>query len=376
MKRYRDSLLDFTDRGWNDLYEIVDDPLFREHEAEKIYRNLTQEQRRIPFCDYLKRFLYDSAGLSGPYQEIPLSEYQGILRAAFRETGTPASFEDSSTRLSAALTNWLSQKTVSRQAILLLGFGLSLSVAEVNAFLMRALHGEALRDSDPREMIAKYCYDYGFGFPKFEELWERFEEENWENAEDPEENKLFARLKEAGGADPERSLNAAFISFMELYKRVCEALAAGQGPLREPFRRPEQITPAELETVFYEGVPRDANDNLLPLKNSALYEVFCDRRLTRKRIHSLLRKETAVDRSDLITLNFYLWSREDKEDPQPRKRYSHFVEDTNRILRQAGFDELYAALPYESFLMMCMLTDDPMDTYTEVWERSYKTAQE
>ena len=141
-------------------------------------------------------------------------------------------------------------------------------------------------------------------------------------------------------------------------------------------RRAEEVTPADLEAVLYEGVPRDTNDNLLPLKESALYEVFGDRRLTRKRIRSLLRKETAVDRSDLITLNFFLWSRKEPEEAQFKKRYSHFAEDTNRLLNQSGFDELYAALPYESFLMMCMLSDDPMDTYTEVWERSYQAVQE
>ena len=150
MKRYRDSLLNYTDRGWNDLYEIVDDPDFCGHEAEKIYRDLTQKQRLIPFCDYLKRFLYDSAGLSGSFREIPLSEYQGILRAAFRETGTPASFDDVSTRLSAASANWLTRNNVSRSTVLLLGFGLMTiySLIHCGTDIRDLIHGEKKEGSE------------------------------------------------------------------------------------------------------------------------------------------------------------------------------------------------------------------------------------
>ena len=47
------------------------------------------------------------------------------------------------------------------------------------------------------------------------------------------------------------------------------------------------------------------------------------------------------------------------------------MDDTNEILEACGFGELYAALPYECFLMMCLLADDPYSTYLEVWESSF-----
>ena len=48
-----------------------------------------------------------------------------------------------------------------------------------------------------------------------------------------------------------------------------------------------------------------------------------------------------------------------------------FTEETNGLLSSCGFGELYAALPYDCFLMLCLLAEDPMMTYTDVWERSY-----
>ena len=39
-------------------------------------------------------------------------------------------------------------------------------------------------------------------------------------------------------------------------------------------------------------------------------------------------------------------------------------------------DPLYVANPFESFVMMCMLTDDPLGSFADVWELSYSAGQE
>jgi len=373
MKKYRDSQLDFTDRGWNTLYEVVDDPAFKTQSAESIYLNLIHQCRPVPFCDYLKRFLYRAASLEGDFRTIPTETYQGILRAAFRETHTPASFEEGSTKLSAASANWLSQRKASRATVLLLGFGLSLSLAEVNEFLLKGLHTEALRRTDPRELLCAYCYDYGYTFPKFEKLQKRYEAADWSAPADEEEAALFQACR-ALREKEQTSDSPRFEVFMSLYEQVRILLAKGYEPdewKQEPAR-PEDFSPADLEAALYEGIPRDAYDNLLPMKRSALYAVFGEGRLSRKRLFSLLHRQTLPERRDLITLNFYLWSQKEKDRLSPRKRFTAFTEDTNRLLSACGFGELYAAIPYECFLMMCLLTNDPLAVYTDVWERSYQ----
>ena len=374
MAEYRDSLLNFTDNAWNELYEIVDDPAFAGQAAEQIYRDLAENRRPVPFCDYLKRFLYDAAALSGPYEAIPLKEYQGILSAAFRETGAPVSFEESSTKMSAAFTNWLTQKAATRGTVLLLGFGLSLSLSEVNAFLLKALHQGALDPSVPRECMAAFCYEHGYTFPKFKEYQVRFEKDRWDHPSG-EETVLFQKLKELKAQDPGRSDARAFASFLSLYDQVRRQLAEEYNQSRREIHsvKPEDISPADVESILYEGVPRDGSDNLLPLKLSSLSGIFSDRRLSRKRIRALLRGETSTDRSDLITLNFFLWARKDMSAGSPQKRFISFSESTNQILRQCGLGELYSALPYECFLMMCLLTQDPFRVYTDVWEKAYQS---
>ena len=370
MKTLRDSGLNFTDQGWDALYNTVDDSQFYGHEAELIYRTLTQTLHPIPFGDYLKRFLYENANLSGDYRLIPQEEYQGILRAAFRDNRTPASFEPSSTRLSAASANWLSRKRVSRDTVLLLGFGLGLSISEVNRFLTKGLGQDALRLSLPRELICSYCYDHGFTFPKYEKLWEHYTKYGTAAPETESDTGLWTALQQLPPESSSGSGEASRLqeSFRRLYHRLRTLLAAGlKGEESAPA---ESITPADVEMALYDGVPRDEGLNLLSMRQSTLYESFGDSRLSRKRIYALLQREVSVARSDLTLLNFYIWSCQ--KTSSPMRRYGNFVDDTNRILRENGFGELYAALPFDCFLMMCQLAEDPLGVYSDVWERSYQ----
>ena len=66
-------------------------------------------------------------------------EYAGIVTSVFQESGTPCSFALVKTTLSQAVRNWLTRDRVSRDTVLLLGFGLYMSVDDVNAFLVKAL---------------------------------------------------------------------------------------------------------------------------------------------------------------------------------------------------------------------------------------------
>ena len=372
MERYRDSQLDFTDRGWENLYSVLDDPVFPGQEAEMIFRSLIQEKQELPFCDYLKRFLYDQAGLSGSFRDIPLKEYQSILRIAFYENQTPPSLDNVSTKFSAASANWLTQKKASRQTVLLLGFGLSLSLSEVNGFFQKALHAEGLRASDPRELIAGYCYDYGYSFPKFEELWERYQENNWSLSEHTKENELIEKLRDLKEKEMPVLDPYLYDVFSGLYEKACSLMKEGRRERNQGLNSAEQdsVSPAAVEALLYEGIPLDAYGNLLPFRESALYPLFSGRRLTRKRIGELLQKKARVDRMDLINLNFLVWIQK-TEGMNPHRRYSTFVEDTNRILSDCNMGDLYSATPYERFLMMCLLTENPLSVYTEVWEKSY-----
>ena len=368
-----DESLSFTDHGWNSLYEVVDDPYFSQKDSEIIYQSLRNSLRIIPFCDHLKRFLYREAGLLGPYQNIPLRDYQEILMTSFRERSAPASFEQTSTtKLSAACLNWLTQKNAARSTVLLLGFGLGLNRSEVNDFLEKGLQEEDLNDEDPQELICGYCYDHGYTWPKYEQLRENWQEGNFSTANN-EERLLFRKLQNLKEGQDTQRAQAQYQAFTELYQKALTLLAANYNRTvwtNNP-RRAADLSAADLESMLYSAVPKDVHGNLTPAKKSALFERFNNRRLTRQRIASLLRRDLPVSRSDLITLNFFIWTQADEE-LSPRKRYLAFVQDTNRILHEGGYGDLYVTLPYECFLMMCLLTEDPMLSYLDIWERSYR----
>ena len=368
-----DESLSFTDHGWNSLYEVVDDPYFSRKDSEMIYQSLRNSLRIIPFCDHLKRFLYREAGMLGPYQNIPLRDYQEILMTSFRERSAPASFEQTSTtKLSAACLNWLTQKNAARSTVLLLGFGLGLNRSEVNDFLEKGLQEEDLNDEDPQELICGYCYDHGYTWPKYEQLRENWQEGNFSIA-NKEERLLFRKLQNLKEGQDTQWAQAQYQAFTELYQKALTLLAANYNRTvwtNHP-RRAADLSAADLESMLYSAVPKDVHGNLTPAKKSALFERFNNRRLTRQRIASLLRRDLPVSRSDLITLNFFIWTQADEE-LSPRKRYLAFVQDTNRILHEGGYGDLYVTLPYECFLMMCLLTEDPMLSYLDIWERSYR----
>ena len=373
MKEYSDDILYFTDRGWDAFYDVADHPDFHKREAAMIYDCLTARMRRIPFCDYLKRFLYENAELAGPFSAVPLSTYQDIIKTAFHEHHTPASFHPSTTKLSAASANWLSQKTASRSTVLLLGFGLGLTRAEVDDFFVKALHETTLRPEDPRELICAWCYENGYTWPKFEQIREKYEREDWTAGPGTREAELMALLKEQKTRDLPGRSDLQFRTFEQLYENARSLLAANYNRTvrqLDPILT-DEITAADMEHILYSVVPKDAYGNLVPAKQSALYPLFDDKRLTRQRINSLLRREIPVVRSDLTTLNFFIWSQVESDEMPPRRRYMTFTEETNGLLSSCGFGELYAALPYDCFLMLCLLAEDPMMTYTDVWERSY-----
>lgn len=424
--RYDDSL-DFTNVALESLYHAVDDEGFRENEdARLIYEQLEKNLRAIPFGDYLKRYIYQKAGLTGKYDEIPLDEYRLILRESFRDNDTPASFEPTTVKLSSLCKNWLTQQTVKRSVVFLLGFGLRMSVEDVNDFLVKALHEPEINSKDPFEVICWYCYKNEYSYPKFERLW-RIYQETPANSLDMgllyteqtagirstmfsihDEATLIAHLaRMKTGKNIARFSVTARKYFDQLYNETCQIIA-------EMYNRTEEeehdayvsryrdnlasntrmydyekvqrvkklkeekkvytaadITESDIEHIIYAAVPTDRHGNLTPAKASKLNEQFAGKRFSRQHMHEILTNKTEIDRFDLITLNFFLFSQKVDEIPIANRRYIQFIDSTNEILAGCCMGQLYIANPYECFLMMCILSDDPLGTYADVWELSY-----
>ncbi len=417
--------LEFTYWAREKFYDVADDPYFRKAETAVIYASLKEKMRLVPFGDYLKRYLFEKAVMSGQYTQIPLDQYVETVCLEFYDRQTPCSFRPTSVRMRNAARNWLEQQTVSRSVVLLLGFGLGMSPDDVNDFLTKALQEPMLNAKDPFEVICWYCYRMGRGFPVFQDLWSKWQTLVQARPEqpactDPEstlsyqdrfsdvrnEEQLFGYCSGLPLAlNSQRQSVSARERFDALYLRAREHVAdiltqTGQDDARilanrlqdelsrddrvndeqrlsrvsrekEHYTvfRSSDVTPADLESILFAAVPQDSHGNLLPVKSSSLREQFAGKRLSRQRISEILSGDAPITRFDLITLNFFNVSQEDFD--SSRKRYASFIDSSNRLLRSCGMGPVYVVNPYECFLLMCMLTEDPLGTFADVWERSY-----
>lgn len=367
--------LDFTNASMEMLYNIVDRLDFTNgNEAEAVYQGLKNTVSNISFSDYLKRYIYQKAGLEGSWREISDNVYASILLNSFEDNAAPASFEPSTIKKSVMAKNWLKQFYVNRQVVLLLGFGLRMSEEDVDEFLTGALKETRLNPKDPFEVICWYCYKNKLLFPVFKRLYDTVMSGTADcdmlpemNENTPEMRKTMYDIRTEN--DLLRYINSlqavsgklktgvtAAKEFANLYNKICGASNLNSG--------------IEIEKLLYDSIPRDDYGNLVPVKESNLSEVFTEKRLTRQRISQIKAGKTQINRYDLMTLNFLVYGR--ISTLLPKRRYIEFIDSTNAILKRCGMSEMYAANPYEWFLMICMLAESPIDTCADVWGMSYE----
>ncbi len=376
----------FTLRAWRQILETLDSGDFWSMEADAIYRTLTARIRVVPFREYLKRYIYEKTGMYRPFATVPAEEYAAIVMDAFQQSGTPCSFETGTTKMHQAVRNWLTRDRVSRESVLLLGLGLYMTVEDVNAFLTKALHGPVLDADDPVEGICLYCYAHGYRYEKFRQLYEMYQsmgtavDRERVEANQPvgraqskkvieEDILLLSKLlegKKEGGTTPVQKERAE--AFRALYDRAGETL--------EALSEGTSGRPRSLERVLSASIPLSAHGNLVPAVRAAAGAAFAQKRFSRQRIHRILAGEQGPGRYDLLTLCFFLGSCTQERAEDRNAALKRFRHDADALLTGLGFGGLYPADPFDAFLILCMLTDDPLGSYSDVMEAAYSDAPE
>ena len=382
------SSLDLTFRSKAAARRAVRSEGFGENGAAAIYTALTKSFGELSFGSFLKRYLYRTAEMTEPFDSVPDETFQKMILEEFASRHVPAHFTPSSASLRKLSRNWLTQKTVSRQVVLLLGFGLGMSLQDVELFLTKGLLETSLSPKDPFEVICWYCYRFGLGFFTFSDLWHSYVSTPSEilryraldektarlrkhRAQIRDETSLMAYLSRFPGYSG--PMKAQSVTAREHFDRLwAEAqqlyaeMISGQNAAIQKIR----ITAAAIESILYASVPRDKQGNLAPARSAKLNGVFSGKRLTRQRASDILSGQTAITRYDLMTLNYLVFSlRQDFLSPAARK--DAFRQSTNRLLEECGMYPLYSANPYESFLELSISTEDPLCTFSDVFELCY-----
>lgn len=381
---------EFTRKAAQRFRQVVSLDGFEDEDADVIFHYLYKEMELVSFGDHLKRYIYERAGLEEPYGEVTQDIYRDIVIDSFHETCTPKSMKPTSTKLTSLVNNWLSQASVKRETVFLLGFGLKMSAEDVSDFLTRVLREQDFDFHNPEEVIYWYCFFRQEGYYKAEELKQKYSQlipdEGYTEAAkvysgelclDTEEKLLkYLAYVKAGADDPMSEKSQAFQEFLHLLNRAKKIIAAMyQGDEEEKNRGKiwdvSEISDSDVEKVICSGIPVNKMGNLKKMSASILARHFSQKRFSRQRINSIMNHKLPVERFDLITLEFFIVSQE-MQDEDPYQRYRHFLDEIQEILHKCGMSEIYIVNPYECFLLMCLLTDCPLAVFADIWEMSYE----
>lgn len=365
----------FTDSAYTVLFSIVDDPAFRERDADMIFEALMTRLDFVNFGAFLKRFIYEKVNPGKPFEELDDDYYRRVIVQSFADTGTPASFEPTTAKLGNLVKNWLTQKVVGRRVVFLLGFGLSMTGDEVDMFLKKALGTQSIRCGDPFERLCSYCYSKGYSYDRFRILYDACTAGGSIPPEFPDEDREITErmhdVKEQEATGHEKRAREIFDSLYEKASRAAARMLERQDDDGEEYGA------GLIERVLLSGVPKEKTGNLTSAAKSSLASIFSYRRPNRQRFWTIKKGSASPDRFDIITLNFLLFSEtgdSGAEDESKRRvrRFDDFVNSCNDLLGQCGFGNIYVVNPYECFILMCILSDNPICTYSEVFEKSYE----
>lgn len=382
----------FTLTAMKKFYDTIESDQFQGASEETIYKYLTDIMELVSFKDFLRRYIYDYAGIKENFNQV--TNYTELLLEIFARNHCydPEDVEEKK-KLKKKANRWLTSESVKRENMFYIGFGLDMDHEQISEFLTLVLKEPDFDFTSPAETIYWHCRYNGKSWMEAQKLLEAYENqasdpsirENhmWQAMQnDPkmyvssEEglDKYLHYLKQLGVAK-KRETQAREV-FMNLYKRAQELCAKhlNRYPDLEKGKnqttlKAEDINPSRMESILYSGVPVTDNGNLMSY--AKLKEQFKSKRLSRARINGILGGKP-IERFDLITLIFLIYALdEEKLEKSAPARFNEFIDETNDLLLEAGMIELYPVNPYEAFVMMCVVSEDLLDTFSGVWEKSY-----
>ena len=378
----------FTRISGKKIQQLIRRGDFADRDSEIIFQYLYSQIEFIPFCSYLKRYLYKSKKMTQPFSSVPDADYKKIILDSFEKTGTPKSFHQTSMKFGTIVNGWLSSSGVGRESVFLLGFGLFMSVEDVSMFLTKAIHEQDFDFTNAEEVIYWYCLkkhypaiearglikDYYAGKANYLRRPRLITTKALRNAGDAvTEEMLWHYLRcigESYSVEQDQKDAAALYEYLMFEaKKVVESVYAEDFMADRSKKR--KIRDADVEKVLYNGIPVDSKGNLFKASLSKFQRGFIQYRLTRQRMSGIASGKVKVSRYDLMTLEFFLVANQ-CEDMPVRQRYQQFVNEVNEILKNCHMGELNISNPYEAFLLLCLLTEWPMAAFSEVWELGYQ----
>ena len=381
---------EYTMRTLHKMHSFTETPEFKAMDTDALFEFISNEMSIVPFSDFLKRYIYERVKIETPFREVKDCVYHEIIENAFEANNTSYSLSETKTKKSMIINRWLTQNSVKRETVFILGFGLKMTVEDAGIFLTKVLGEEDFDFSDPQETIIWFCLKRNLPYSRYRKLMSQYNE----MTPDDKDSKIWTAMKESPELflttqknlqtylamlvklkPEERKQEKAFHEYTVLYDK-CRAIIADihnyerdDVHAMHPISAAE-ITPGDAEKEFCSGIPYNKSGNLEPGTRSYFSVLFQNKKMSRQRITTILTRQRRVERFDLITLLFFIYA-ESAEPEWPAERFPQYVDEINEILHRCGMADIYPVIPYEAFILLCLLSDSPLDVYTELWEKSY-----
>lgn len=365
---------DFTRKAMQGISRVITSEDFEDMDVDAIFDYLLNEMEIVVFKDYLKRYIYERAGIRDPFSKVQDDVYLDIILDSFEQNRAPVSLTPTTVKRRAMVKRWLDQDSVNRQTVFALGFGLRMTERDVSDFLTKVIKETDFDDLDPWECVYRYCYSKNLPYAKAVSIMNGTAVS--EDADEKAISEKIRELKEKGRDDTQDRRTRAFQAVYQECRQLVAGLYQEENDTGDGSKvwKPDDIGPSDIEKMLCDGIPVTGSGNRMKMSSSLLNRQFRQKRITRQRLDSLLKGELEIERYDLITLQFLISSQQEDEDP--RKRCILFLDKMNMILTGCGMQAVYPANPYEAFILMCLLTEMPLLTYYDVWERSYEDAEQ
>ena len=365
---------DFTRKAMQGISRVITSEDFEDMDVDAIFDYLLNEMEIVVFKDYLKRYIYERAGIREPFSKVQDDVYLDIILDSFEQNRAPVSLTPTTVKRRAMVKRWLDQDSVNRQTVFALGFGLRMTEGDVSDFLTKVIKETDFDDLDPWECVYRYCYSKNLPYAKAVSIMNGTAVS--EDADEKAISEKIRELKEKGRDDTQDRRTRAFQAVYQECRQLVAGLYQEENDTGDGSKvwKPDDIGPSDIEKMLCDGIPVTGSGNRMKMSSSLLNRQFRQKRITRQRLDSLLKGELEIERYDLITLQFLISSQQEDEDP--RKRCILFLDKMNLILTGCGMQAVYPANPYEAFILMCLLTEMPLLTYYDVWERSYEDAEQ
>lgn len=391
---------EFTRKAMNEIHKVVYSGDFEDMDADMIFAYLQGKMQLVSFRDFLRRYLYSAAQIKEPFYTVDDDVYREIIMNSFEESYTPHSVEPTTKKWSAIVKGWLSSDSVRRSTVFLIGFGLRMSESEVSEFLTKVIKEEDFNPALPQEVIFYYCYQNHLPWSFYVKKLDWFQKADvsqlptWDGQKTGTDEVLDTEKRSmpvfAGESDLDRYLlflkkereglpedDVPYQILDQLLERAREYVAGiyqdDEELGKDHIWKAEEISPADLEKIICCGIPMTSSGNLQKMSVSLLNKHFNQKRFSRQRIEKLIHRQVTVDRFDLITLLFFIYTQEMADD-EPEIRCKKYMDEINDLLGQCHMSALYLVNAYEAFILMCLLSDSPLSTYSEIWELSYQNS--